>query len=114
MFVVPLQVYGITRSSLAVGAIGVAQMVPTVTIGLLGGAIADAVDRRKLVLGNLEAGALGSLTSPAISALAGGLITVAGAVVIGLTLPAFTRYRPQPRTKPQHPQPARSAAGANG
>ena len=44
-------------------------------------------------LGNLEAGALGSLTSPAVSALAGGLVTVAGAVVIGLALPAFTRYR---------------------
>ena len=44
-------------------------------------------------LGNLEAGALGSLTSPVISALSGGLITIAGAVVIGLTLPAFTRYR---------------------
>ena len=44
-------------------------------------------------LGNLEAGALGSLTSPTISALSGGLITVAGAVVIALALPAFTRYR---------------------
>jgi MFS family permease len=50
MFAVPLQVYDITRSSLAVGAIGVAQVIPTVTIGLLGGVIADAVDRRKLVL----------------------------------------------------------------
>jgi MFS family permease len=47
-------------------------------------------------LGNVEAGALASLTSPAISALAGGLITVAGAVVIGLALPAFTRYRGAP------------------
>lgn len=44
-------------------------------------------------LGNLEAGALGSLTSPAISALAGGLLTIAGAIVIALRLPAFTRYR---------------------
>jgi MFS family permease len=44
-------------------------------------------------LGNLEAGALASLTSPVISAVAGGLATVAGAVVIGLALPAFTRYR---------------------
>jgi hypothetical protein len=44
-------------------------------------------------LGNLEAGALGSLTSPVISALSGGLATIAGAVVIGLALPAFTRYR---------------------
>jgi MFS family permease len=44
-------------------------------------------------IGNLEAGALGSLTSPAISALSGGLVTIAGAIVIGLALPAFTRYR---------------------
>jgi MFS family permease len=50
MFAVPLQVYDITRSPLAVGAIGVAQVIPTVAIGLLGGTIADAVDRRKLVL----------------------------------------------------------------
>jgi MFS family permease len=66
-------------------------------------------------LGNLEAGALGSLTSPAISALAGGLITVAAAVIIGLALPAFTRYRPQPRTGSQpHPQPHPSPVGASG
>jgi MFS family permease len=44
-------------------------------------------------VGSLEAGALGSLTSPVISALSGGLATVAGAIVIGLALPAFTRYR---------------------
>lgn len=47
-------------------------------------------------IGNLEAGALGSLTSPAISALAGGLATIAGAVVIGVALPAFARYRFEP------------------
>jgi hypothetical protein len=42
------------------------------------------------------------------------LITVAGSVLIGLALPAFTRYRSQPGTEPQeHPQPASSpAAGA--
>jgi MFS family permease len=50
MFAVPLQVYDITRSPLAVGAIGIAQMVPTITVGLLGGSLADAVDRRRLVL----------------------------------------------------------------
>jgi MFS family permease len=44
-------------------------------------------------LGNLEAGALGSLTSPVVSALTGGLVTIAGALVIGLALPAFARYR---------------------
>jgi hypothetical protein len=44
-------------------------------------------------LGNLEAGAVAAVTSPVISALAGGLATVAAALVIGLALPAFTRYR---------------------
>ena len=51
-------------------------------------------------LGNLEAGALGSLTSPTISALTGGLATIAGAVVIGLALPALTRYRGRPHYHP--------------
>ena len=50
MFAVTLQVYEITRSPFAVGALGIARMVPTLTIGLLGGSLADAVDRRKLVL----------------------------------------------------------------
>jgi MFS family permease len=50
LFAVPLQVYDITRSSFAVGAIGVASVVPTITIGMFGGSLADAVDRRKLVL----------------------------------------------------------------
>jgi MFS family permease len=45
-FAVPLQVYDITRSSLAVGAIGIASVVPTLTVGLLGGSLADAMDRR--------------------------------------------------------------------
>lgn len=49
-FAVSLQVYEITHSSFAVGVIGVAQMVPTLTIGLAGGAVADSVDRRRLVL----------------------------------------------------------------
>jgi MFS family permease len=56
-------------------------------------------------LGSLEAGALGSLTSPVISALTGGLVTIVGAVVIGLALPAFTRYR-QPGHPPGNAQPA--------
>jgi len=49
-FAVMLQVYEITHSPFAVGAIGIARMVPMLTAGLLGGSIADAVDRRKLVL----------------------------------------------------------------
>ena len=47
---VPFQVFVITRSSLAVGMVGLATVVPLVGLSLAGGAIADAVDRRKLLL----------------------------------------------------------------
>jgi hypothetical protein len=44
-------------------------------------------------LGSVEAGAVGSLTTPVISALSGGLLVVAGSAAIALALPAFRRYR---------------------
>jgi MFS family permease len=44
-------------------------------------------------LGSLEAGLVGSLTTPEVSALSGGLATVAGVIAIGALLPAFRRYR---------------------
>lgn len=47
---VPLQVYAITHSSFAVGMTGLAALGPLVMISLAGGAIADAIDRRKLLL----------------------------------------------------------------
>jgi MFS family permease len=47
---VPYQVFLLTRSSLAVGMVGLATVVPLVSLSLAGGAIADAVDRRKLLL----------------------------------------------------------------
>ena len=50
MFAVALQVYTLTHSSAAVGALALCAAVPSITVGLLGGAIADAVDRRRLVL----------------------------------------------------------------
>jgi MFS family permease len=46
----PYQVYLLTHSSLAVGAIGLVQLVPLVALSLMGGAIADQVDRRKLLV----------------------------------------------------------------
>jgi MFS family permease len=49
-FAIPLQVYVLTRSSLYVGLVGLVVLVPLVTMGLVGGAIADAVDRRRLTL----------------------------------------------------------------
>lgn len=44
-------------------------------------------------LGSLESGVLGALTSPEVSALAGGLATIAGALAIAAAAPAFRRYR---------------------
>lgn len=46
---VPFQVYEITRSSLLVGVIGLAQFAAYMGLGLFGGALADAIDRRWLV-----------------------------------------------------------------
>ena len=46
---VALQVYAITHSSLYVGLVGVIGLGPLIIFGLYGGAIADAVDRRRLV-----------------------------------------------------------------
>ncbi|WP_308123316.1 MFS transporter [Modestobacter marinus] len=47
---VPYQVYEITGSSLMVGVTSVLALVPLIVFGLLGGAIADAMDRRRLLL----------------------------------------------------------------
>lgn len=47
---VPVQVYDITRSSFWVGVLGLVGLLPLIVFGLWGGAVADAVDRRKLLL----------------------------------------------------------------
>jgi MFS family permease len=47
---VAIQVYALTHSSFYVGLVGVFALVPLVALGLYGGAIADAVDRRTLAL----------------------------------------------------------------
>ncbi len=47
---VALQVYAITGSSFYVGLVGLCSLVPLIVFGLYGGAVADAVDRRRLGL----------------------------------------------------------------
>ncbi len=46
----PVQIYSLTQSSLAVGLLGTVQLVPLALTALWGGAVADAVDRRRLLL----------------------------------------------------------------
>ncbi len=44
------QVYELTGSTLSVGMLGLVMVAPTLTLALMGGAIADAMDRRKLLV----------------------------------------------------------------
>jgi len=46
----PYQVYRLTHSSLDVGLIGLAQILPVLAGALVGGSVADAVDRRRVLL----------------------------------------------------------------
>lgn len=47
---VPWQLYELTRSNAQVGLLGLVQLLPVVLCGLLGGAIADRLDRKRLLL----------------------------------------------------------------
>jgi MFS family permease len=47
----PYQVFQLTGSALAVGLIGLAELIPLILFSVVGGAVADRVDRRKLLLG---------------------------------------------------------------
>src|SRR3954469_7609753 len=53
-----IQVFTLTDSSLAVGLLGAAEFVPIVALALIGGALADAFDRRRLIFGAELASAL--------------------------------------------------------
>lgn len=46
---VPFQMYDLTHSSVAVGALGVVELVPMLVFAFVGGALADSLDRRWLV-----------------------------------------------------------------
>ncbi|WP_371792439.1 MFS transporter [Streptomyces sp. NBC_01471] len=55
LIALPLQIKDLTGSPAAVGAMGAVELVPLVVFGLYGGALADAADRRKVILAT-EAG----------------------------------------------------------
>jgi MFS family permease len=63
------QVWELTHSSAWVGAIGIATAVPTIIFGLLGGALADATDRRRLVAMT----SIGAVTAAILLAVQAGL-----------------------------------------
>jgi MFS family permease len=60
-------VYSLTHSALALGAIGLVRVLPIILCSLLGGVVADAVDRKRLILATqvvmlLSAGTLSLIT----------------------------------------------------
>lgn len=110
---VPLQVYALTRSAAAVGLVGLAGLVPLVVLGLYGGAVADAVDRRRLVLATTTAQA-GLSTVLLVQALAGSqqiwllyAIVAAQAGLFALDSPARSAF--VPRLLPKELLPAGNA-----
>ncbi|WP_026424633.1 MFS transporter [Actinokineospora inagensis] len=82
LFAVALQVFTVTGSSLAVGAVGLCAAVPSVGLALLGGSTADAVDRRKLVLGTTSGLALVSVGFVVQAALGNRAVWVLYALVV--------------------------------
>ena len=47
---IPIQLYEETRSTFLVGLLGIAALLPLLTVSVVAGAVADAVDRRRLLL----------------------------------------------------------------
>ena len=97
----PFQLKELTDSYVAVGILGIIEIVPLIIFGLYGGVLADAVDRKKLIWG-AEAGSLlivlglfaNSLaTNPSVLAIyiAAGLF----AVVNGLQRPSMNAILPR-------------------
>jgi MFS family permease len=87
-FALSLQVWDLTQSTAAVGLVALATLLPLLAVGVLGGALIDAVDTRRLTLGCTSALA-------AISAL----LTVQawlGLDQVGSLIPALLPARQQP------------------
>jgi MFS family permease len=63
----PYQMYRVTGSTLAVGLLGLAELVPLLATAFVGGALADAIDRRRMAL----------VTDLALAAGSGALVVVA-------------------------------------
>lgn len=106
----PYQVYVLTGSALAIGGIALVELVPLLLFSLAGGAIADSVDRRRLLIvcQFVLAGTSGTLAwlalSPAPPLLALYAIAFVAASVSAIERPA--RVSAIPRLVPRERLPA--------
>ena len=97
----PFQLKELTGSYLAVGLLGVVEIVPLIIVGLYGGVLADSVDRKKMVWAT-EAGALilvlvllGNSLLGSPTTLAIYLVAALFAVVDGLQRPSMDAMLPR-------------------
>ena len=102
---IPFQVYTMTRSSLQVGLVSLAQLLPLIAGALIGGSLGDALDRRLIIVaasvllalttGGLAVNAVAThpslaavyLVSAAAAGLAGVASTASNAAVPALVAP---------------------------
>src|SRR5215208_68968 len=66
----PYQIYTQTGSALLTGLLGAVELAPLVAAALLGGAVADRIDRRRLLIA-VQAGLVATATTLALGAQAG-------------------------------------------
>jgi MFS family permease len=105
---VPYQLYKLTGSTLQVGLISLVELVPLLTLTLVGGAIADGVERRRLLILTqvglmLQSGLFAlnaSLAEPRVWALY--VIAAFGTSTFALGRPAMTSLTPQLVTEGQY------------
>ena len=81
---VPWQLYQLTHSNAQVGLLGLVQLVPVVVCGLLGGVVADRVDRKRLLIGTeaLMALCVAGLLANALTAMPSALAIYALVAVL--------------------------------
>ncbi|MBO0867580.1 MAG: MFS transporter [Micromonosporaceae bacterium] len=98
---VPVQMFAVTRSSLWVGYLGLAALVPLLIFALWGGALADALDRRRLLLAGallMWATTLGLLTQALLRLDSPVLLLVLTALqAVGVAVTSPTRAAIVPR-----------------
>ncbi|MFH9422902.1 MFS transporter [Streptomyces sp. NPDC017529] len=113
---VPFQLKELTGSTLAVGAMGAVEIVPLIVFGLYGGALADSMDRRKLIvwteaaLGLLSVLLLVNTLLPDPLSWPLYVIVAAASALTGLQRPALDSI--VPRIVPHDQLPAASALNA--
>lgn len=110
---VPYQVYQLTDSPLAVGLLGLAELGPVLLFALVGGAFADARDRRGMIL-RTEVAFLAASAMLLVNALQPAPSLIAIYVVAAIQAALFALQRPSldallPRLVERHEIPAAAA-----